>query len=669
VPPHQIRIGGRATWWEGCIAPVPMEGGTGLLVTAREITERGELQALLDAVPAAVFITHDPDARQMEANRFCAELLRQPAGTNVSKTAPEGERASGFRAMRGRVEIPAPDLPVQRAARLGEEVRDYEFDLVFDDGTVRHLVGNAAPLRGAGGEPAGAVGTFVEITDRVRFEARLRESEERFRVLAEAMPQIVCALRWDGVVEYVNPEWIAYSGLDLAATNAAGWARLVHPDDVGAATATRQRAIAARAPQDVELRYRAADGSYRWFLSRLAPVEDGRGRIARFVGAAMDIDDRRRAEAERERLLADVQAGDRRKNEFLATLSHELRNPLAPIRNGVYLLQRAAPGSETAARAVQVIDRQTRQLARLVDDLLDLTRISRGKIELHPEVLDLRDVVRRTCEDHRASFDAAGVALRYDVSARAAWVDADAARMAQVLSNLLQNAAKFTPAGGSVTVSVDVEGGRATLRVRDTGVGIDPAWLERMFEPFVQAEGGASRTRGGLGLGLALVRGLVERQGGTVAAHSEGKDRGAELVVSFPLVAAPALAAGAPEARPVDGRVVLVVEDDPDAGDTLAAVLSMRGHQVRVARDGRTGIALARELRPDVVLCDIGLPDVDGHEVARTLRADPALAAVRLVALSGYAFPEDRESSARAGFDEHLPKPPPLDRLAELLER
>jgi CheY-like chemotaxis protein/two-component sensor histidine kinase len=321
-------------------------------------------------------------------------------------------------------------------------------------------------------------------------------------------------------------------------------------------------------------------------------------------------------------------------------------------------------------RAVQVIDRQTRQLARLVDDLLDLTRISRGKIELHREVLDLRDVVRRTCEDHRASFDAAGVALRYDVSARAAWVDADASRIAQVLSNLLQNAGKFTPAGGSVTVSVDVEGRRAALRVRDTGVGIDRAWLERMFEPFVQAEGSASRTRGGLGLGLALVRGLVELQGGTVTAHSEGRDRGAELVVSLPLAAAPASGAPAPEVRrPVDGRVVLVIEDDPDAGDTLADVLSMRGHRVRVARDGRTGIALARELRPDMVLCDIGLPDVDGHEVARTLRAEPALAAVRLVALSGYAFPEDRERSARAGFDEHLPKPPSLDRLAELLER
>ncbi|GEJ58892.1 hybrid sensor histidine kinase/response regulator [Anaeromyxobacter diazotrophicus] len=369
----------------------------------------------------------------------------------------------------------------------------------------------------------------------------------------------------------------------------------------------------------------------------------------------------------RKAMEEELREADRRKTEFLAVLSHELRNPLAPIRNGVYVLEHAAPGSEQARRAQQVIGRQTGHLARLVDDLLDVTRISRGKIDLRREPLDLREVVRATVEDQRALYARGGIALHLEEGADAVRVEADRTRLAQVLGNLLNNALKFTPAGGAVAVRLEVQDGRAVLRVQDDGQGIDPAHVERMFEPFAQADHGLARTLGGLGLGLALVKSLVELHGGAVRARSEGPGQGAEFVVSLPLAAG-----GGPASAPAAGagarrRLVLVIDDNADAGQTLADLLELEGHAVHLACDGRSGVALARELRPDVVLCDIGLPDLDGYEVARTLRREEALRSTRLVALTGYAQPEDRARAAEAGFDAHLAKPPRLEALAKLL--
>jgi signal transduction histidine kinase/ActR/RegA family two-component response regulator len=375
-------------------------------------------------------------------------------------------------------------------------------------------------------------------------------------------------------------------------------------------------------------------------------------------------------ESERRFRLAAEELGevDRRKSEFLAVLSHELRNPLAPICNSLYLLDHAPPGSEQAVRAKAVIGRQVGQLATLVDDLLDVTRISRGKINLERARVDACDVVRRTCEDHRAVFDRRGVELRLDLPAGPVWIDADATRISQVLGNLLQNAAKFTAARGSTAVAVAAVNGRAEIRVRDDGIGIDPELLGHVFEPFTQAERGLARAQGGLGLGLALVRGLVELHGGSAEAVSEGAHRGSELIVRLPLAAGPEeVHLEAPRCRVARARCVLVVEDYLDSGQALADVLALSGHRVHVATDGRSGIAKALEVKPDVVLCDIGLPDLDGYQVARALRAEAALRSTYLVALSGYAQAEDIRRSLDAGFDAHLGKPAPLDQLHALL--
>jgi len=363
---------------------------------------------------------------------------------------------------------------------------------------------------------------------------------------------------------------------------------------------------------------------------------------------------------------ARLRESDRRKSAFLAVLSHELRNPLAPIANAIHLLERVPPGSEQSIRARAVIERQTSQLTRLVDDLLDVTRIERGKVELKPEVVDLRDIVRRTCDDYRDTFEQRDIELHVTAPARPVTVRGDPARLAQVIGNLLHNAAKFSPARGVVTVVVGQAAAGAELRVRDTGVGISPEQLDRLFEPFAQVDQGLARTGGGLGLGLSLVKGLVEMHGGTVAGRSDGPGQGAEFVVTLPLAPGAETNVRA-EIRKPTSRSIVVIEDNADAVETLAELLALDGHSIQVAKDGRSGVALVRRVRPDFVFCDIGLPDMSGYEVARALRGDEALRQTRLVALSGYAQPEDRERSREAGFDAHLAKPPGIDAVNAVL--
>jgi two-component system CheB/CheR fusion protein len=374
----------------------------------------------------------------------------------------------------------------------------------------------------------------------------------------------------------------------------------------------------------------------------------------------------------RERKLADTENAlrdaDRRKNEFLAVLSHELRNPLGAIRNSLSLLGRG-DGDDRANRARAVIDRQVSLLTRIVDDLLDVTRIARGKIELQRERVELGALVRRAMDDHRPAFDASGLRLEERFEAGPFWVDGDAARLVQVLSNLLGNAEKFTGRGGTVVVSLHRDDARKiALGVRDTGAGIEPAMLPHVLESFVQAPQTADRARGGLGLGLAMVKGLVELHGGSVNVASEGAGRGTEVTVLLPAAAAPGRAAiPMPDVLSKHGQRVLIIDDNADNADSMREVLELDGFDVRVAYDGPSGIELARRFKPDIVVCDIGLPEMDGYAVARTFRADEALGHIPLVAVSGYTLPEDLRRSREAGFARHLAKPVRIEELEQLI--
>jgi PAS domain S-box-containing protein len=357
---------------------------------------------------------------------------------------------------------------------------------------------------------------------------------------------------------------------------------------------------------------------------------------------------------------------DRNKDRFLAMLSHELRNPLAPIRNCLYVLDHAQAGDKQAKLAMAIIHRQVGHMTRLIDDLLDVTRISRGKVHLQRQPLDLRDVVFRAVEDHRPAFGVRGVDLNVTVPEEAVPVNGDAVRLAQVIGNLLHNAAKFTPRGGEtlLTLEIDTDNTEAVLRVRDTGAGLAADMLPRVFDEFTQAEGALDRNPGGLGLGLALVRGLAILHGGSVSARSDGLGMGTEFTIRLPVGSGPFDVPAESRALPVRSpRRVLVIEDNVDTAESLRHALELNGHTVDVAYDGPDGIRKAREFKPEVVVCDIGLPELDGYAVARALRADSTLRTAYLVALTGRALPEDKARARDAGFDRHLAKPPDLEAL------
>jgi signal transduction histidine kinase/ActR/RegA family two-component response regulator len=362
-----------------------------------------------------------------------------------------------------------------------------------------------------------------------------------------------------------------------------------------------------------------------------------------------------------ERLRVDAEAANRAKDDFLAMLGHELRNPLAAIANAAHILDRTGP-DEAAARASAVIHRQVRHLSGLVDDLLDAARVSTGKIILRTSPVDVGASLRRLV--------AGLVSPRHPVrvDAESAWVSADETRLDQIIGNLISNALKYTPAGGEVSARVRVEGSDAVLEVIDTGDGIPAALLPHVFEPFVQGERTPDRTHGGLGLGLALVKRLVEMHGGSVRAASKGPGRGSTFTVHLPCIAAPpALPSSVREGTTMTPRRLLVVEDNADAREVLATALRLDGHEVHEAADGHAGLAAAVRLVPDIALIDVGLPGLDGYEVAQGIRSTQAGAAMLLVALTGYGQAEDRRRALAAGFDVHLVKPVAPERLAEVL--
>jgi PAS domain S-box-containing protein len=372
---------------------------------------------------------------------------------------------------------------------------------------------------------------------------------------------------------------------------------------------------------------------------------------------------------ERKRYAEQLREADRRKDEFLAMLGHELRNPLAAIRNATELLKLIAPEDRRLQRAQGVLERQSAHMTRLIDGLLEVSRIARGKIHLDLETLDLRQIIAGTVESRISQIEARGLKLGTDVLPQPLWVRGDPVRLTQIVDNLLANAIKFTDAPGAIDVTLHEEAGAAVIRVRDTGVGIRPQMLDRLFEPFQQDTQDISRAAGGLGLGLALAKGLVELHGGSIEAHSAGPGTGAELVVRVPLASAPA---GEPRGKPraqVEARRILIVEDNPDAGQTLRDLLEILGHDVAVAETAAQALDALHTRGADVVLCDLGLPDMSGYDLVRAIRGDASLRTLPVVALTGYGQPEDRQRTADAGFDDHLTKPVNIEALNAVLGR
>jgi PAS domain S-box-containing protein len=497
--------------------------------------------------------------------------------------------------------------------------------------------------------------TVERIADQIRLERRLAESERRMASLvATAMDAIVTC---DQAHQIVVFNAAAERMFGRAAADALGRSIEdlipglldVSEDDEGLDAGSVASAGHRRLPIRWEGEARRADGTT---LPVEVSISHGDHEDPRALTViARDITERRRAEAS-------VREADRRKDEFLGMLAHELRNPLAAITNASEVLRHLLRDDERAASLNAVVVRQTRALAHMVNDLLDLSRVTVGKISLAREPVVLSQVVTKAVDSVWRAIDEPRHELLVDVESDPIWVDGDPTRLEQVLVNLLTNAAKFTPPGGRIELTVRREAGQAVVRVKDTGIGMSAELLPHVFGLFVQADRSLERTKGGLGIGLALVRQLVTLHGGSVSAHSEGLGRGSEFVVRLPLLAHDRREPAPPPLPSATRRLrVLIVDDQPDMADVMTVLVQMLGHDARATYDGKSGLVAARADPPDLILVDIGMAGMTGYEFARLVRREPALASTRLVAVTGYGRPEDRERAREAGFDRHLTKP------------
>ncbi len=845
IEKRYLRPDGREVWVRAAVSLVRDGSGrpAGVVAVAEDITERVRAEVALresearfarfmQQLPGLAWIK-DAQGRYLYANDAAERAFQTPRSRLYGRTDEEifpTETAARFREHDERALESPTGLQVVET-------------LEHADGVLHHSLVSKFPIPDPVSGATWVGGMAIDITDRLRAEEALRESEERFRYLAGAMPQIVWIARPDHSVEFYNERWFDYTGLSPEqAYGLEGWRSVVHPDDLARIIEAGTLSRGPTAPFEAEYRLRNRHGIYRWHLGRAVPVLDASGNLMRRLGTATDIDDRRRAEqdahflaeagaalaaltdeaealrrvarlavphfadwcavdllddggslhrlavahadpakvelgydlhrryptrpdspqgvyeviqtgesvlvpeitdemlasgaqdAEHLRILRDLglrsylcvplvgrkgplgaiafiaaesgrcygldnlrlaeelahraaiavenarlydalREADRRKGEFLATLAHELRNPLAPVRNAARLLAEIPAVVAAAGDEVGMIERQAAHLARLVDDLMDVARIEQGKIGLRREVVELAPVVRHAVASVRPAAESQHHQLITSLPAEPILLEADPARLEQVLANMLTNAIKYTAPGGQIKLEAGRDGSEAVIRVRDTGVGIPPEKLPHVFEMFVQVDQGSARSQSGLGIGLGLVKTLVEMHGGTITASSAGPGQGSEFVVSLPTLAAAALERSKPEPRlPVSSKAalprrrILVVDDNRDAASSLARVLErLYGQEVRVVHDGPEALVAAGEFRPEIVLLDIGMPGMDGYEVAGRLRSRPEFAEMTLVALTGWGQETDRQKSRAAGFNCHLVKPVDPEAIRSLL--
>jgi PAS domain S-box-containing protein len=793
-----------------------------------------ERDALLRVLPVGIFVAEDPACERITMNPAGAAMLGLEHGANPSKTGPEAARL-GFRVFMDGQEVPAGELPMQRAVRTGEPVWGETVQIVRQDGAERWLYEYAIPLFDQNGKVRGCLGAFVDISDRKRTEEALRKRAAEQAVLYKLTDQlqrattlkdvyeatldsIVDALgcqrasilifdeggvmrfvAWRGLSDdyrraaeghspwkaedadpqpvtipditraqidpalkqvivaegirglgfiplmaqgrlvgkfmlyYDEPHDLSDQELELALTiarqlafgvqrhralnamreseqrlrlatatgkvgvwdwdipaNRVAWtdslyeihgldkdrfagtveafAELVYPEDAAFVSQAIKSSLAGESPYEIEFRALKPNGEVIWLLTSATVLRGSGGQPIRMIGATVDITAAKRAEEA-------LREADRRKDVFLATLAHELRNPLAPICNALEIIRTAEQDRGLLEQARDTLDRQVRQLVRLVDDLLDVNRITRDRLELRKSRVQLDAILRQAVETFRSIASGEGQRIELELPDQQIVLEADPARLTQIFNNLLHNACKYTQRGGLITVRLWREGSDAVASFKDNGIGIPRDQLQGIFEMFAQVDTTLERSRGGLGIGLTLVRRLVELHGGSVTARSEGPGRGSEFTVRLPLVIGGTIDAGhgpngAPARRLGTGRVgwrVLIVDDNVDAASTLATLLSRAGSTTQVASDGLSAVRQAEEFRPEVILLDIGLPEMNGYDVCRAIRAKPWGGSVAIVALTGWGHEQDRARSREAGFDEHLVKPLDPEGLPVLL--
>jgi PAS domain S-box-containing protein len=612
--------------------------------------------------------------------RYAKSRILQSAGFEVAE-ATNGTDALAF-VKRGGIALVLLDvkLPDINGIEVCRRIKADPYSaMVLVLQTSAALTGRADKIRGLEGGADNYLAAPIEADELIanvnallrmrQTQSALRDSEERFRQLTDNIEDVFWMFSVPvRALEYVSPAYPAIWGRSIESLERepGSWLAAVHPDD-RAYVEGLWRGLQEHPHYEAEFRLVMADGSLRWVRDRLFPVRDARDEVYRVARVTSDITRRK----EMESLL---RAADSNKNEFLATLAHELRNPLSPIRNAAALLGSTGVGAgERQARAREVITRQVDHLAHLVDDLLDVARISEGKIALRREDVEIKGVIAQAIETAGPLIAAREHRLEVVQPERQVWVSGDPVRLAQSMGNLLHNAAKFTPKGGQIRVEVRLDEDTVRIAVHDNGIGIAEDNLPRIFGMFAQAAVPPDRAPEGLGIGLSLVSRLLEMHGGHLYATSPGIGMGSTFTVELPVLRTSVSEQPAPAAAQADqpgkkGRRVLLVDDNVDAMEMMAFLLAEMGYDAHTTADATHIVELALERKPDVIVLDIGLPNVDGYEVARMIKRHPELRSIRLVAHTGYGSPEDRRKAQEAGFDAHLVKPAELDDLEKALQ-
>jgi len=634
-------------------------------VTAQRLIEREKANQLLTARLLAAIVESSNDA-----------IISKSLEGIIQSWNAAAEQLFGFTAEEAVGRHISIIIPPERIAeedqiiaslKAGKRIEHFETERLRKDGQRIFVSLTISPIREDSGNVVGASKIARDITERKRVE----RDRQMFVTLVENSTDFI------GICDLARvPFFINRAGLEMVGLDSIEEARRVRvqdfffPEDQGKIMNEFFPQILETGHGEIEIRFRHfKTDEARWMAYKVLALTDEAGKPVAFATVSQDVTERKRLEVALRRLAADLSDADQRKNEFLATLAHELRNPLAPMSNMLEVVKRANGDGEILKRAYETIERQLDQMVRLVDDLLDLNRITHDRLELRKSEVELSSVIQQAVEVARPLIDAAGHELKVNLPEEPIYLNADRARLAQVFGNLLNNSSKYTGPEGIVSLTAERRDGEVIVSVKDNGAGIPPDKLDSIFDMFMQVDRSSERSQGGLGIGLTLVKRLTEMHGGSIEARSAGEGKGSEFVVRLPVLERPSSVAQPAEngTEAPSARRILIVDDNRDSAESLAMLLDITGNQTYMAHDGLEALESINAHRPEVVLLDIGLPKLDGHEVCRHLRSQPWGKDIVVIALTGWGQEDDRRKSEEAGFNGHLVKPVDYDKLLELL--
>jgi len=624
-------------------------------------------------------------ANQLHTARLLASIVESSNDAIIGKSLDgiiqswnaAAERLFGYTAQQAvgqhiSLVIPPDRMPEEEqiiaSLKAGQRIEHYETERIRSDGQPIAVSLTISPIKDEFGQVIGASKIVRDISERRRVE----RDRQNFVTLVESSTDFIGMCDMDGVPFFVNRAGLDVIGLDsIEEARRTPVQEFFFPEDQGMIMNRFFPSVREHGHGEVEVRFRHfKTGEARWMVYKVLLLRDAANEPIGYATVSQDVTDRKRLEDDLRRLAEDLSETDRRKNEFLATLAHELRNPLAPMSNMLEVVKRANGERAILKQAHDTIERQLAQMVRLVDDLLDLNRITHDRLELRRSEVELSLVIQQAVEVARPLIDAAGHNLTIDLPDEPVYLNADRARLAQVFGNLLNNSCKYTRPKGMISVTAKINGDELQVSVKDDGAGIPPDKLDSIFDMFMQVDRNAERSQGGLGIGLTLVKRLAEMHGGSIEARSNGEGEGSEFLVCLPILREPSEessteAGVAGESTPQ--RRILIVDDNKDSADSLAMLLEITGNKTYMAHDGLEAVEAIEKHRPEVVLLDIGLPRLDGHEVCRRVREQPWGKDIVVIALTGWGQEDDRRKSEEAGFNGHLVKPVDYDKLLELL--